>query len=471
VRPRLLPPPADERLNLGGGARIAAWIVLLIAVAGALVIANWIDAHGLAPVLVLAPLVFICSNVGGLGLFILLLALADPPPSAGAARKGLAVRMVGVNLGLAAAAVGFTSAWIVDTSKNNDVAGLAALLLLAVAIYLGTKAIRLVRRGWQYEAASASGILATDSRPPILYLRSFQDDGLRAPPTWTRMQKLFSYFSYATVFTVEQEVAAVLSPLGPVIAIGRPRESLPELGAARFYESDDRWQAKVISLMHGAGLVAIRLGETENLRWEIERALEAVPRSRLILFQFGGPSSRLDEFMDKRLGPAIDVSARRRPAWLWFLLSFLIGHGKELGKVYYFGAGGELRVRKMERLLSLKSFFLMAYRPAQSALEKAFGHVLAELKLAPTQRPKRTRRTAFLFAFFLGGMGAQHFYFGRKRRGWISVAFYWTLIPMLWGLVDSLRLLLADEEQFLHQFATPESPAAPATIHTPTLTA
>ena len=38
----------------------------------------------------------------------------------------------------------------------------------------------------------------------------------------------------------EQELAVLMGRLGPVVAIGKPGERLPELGAARLYVADDR---------------------------------------------------------------------------------------------------------------------------------------------------------------------------------------------------------------------------------------
>lgn len=39
--------------------------------------------------------------------------------------------------------------------------------------------------------------------------------------------------------------------------------------------------------------------------------------------------------------------------------------------------------------------------------------------------------TAFLFTFFLGGIGAHHFYLGNTGRGVVCALFFWTFIPAL----------------------------------------
>ena len=85
------------------------------------------------------------------------------------------------------------------------------------------------------------------------------------------------------VFTIEQELTRVLSRVGPVVAIGRPGDSLPELGAARLYARDDEWRAKVSELMLRARLVVIRAGPTPGLQWEIEEASRLLPPERVVL--------------------------------------------------------------------------------------------------------------------------------------------------------------------------------------------
>ena len=66
-----------------------------------------------------------------------------------------------------------------------------------------------------------------DSRPHVLYLRSFQTDAS------TPFKVLASGFT-----TEEEQLADVLRPLGEMVAIGRPGESLPTPGAARTYATD-----------------------------------------------------------------------------------------------------------------------------------------------------------------------------------------------------------------------------------------
>jgi len=103
----------------------------------------------------------------------------------------------------------------------------------------------------------------SSSRKPILYLRAFAIDD-RAND--------------------EQAIVKALRKVGPVIAIGRPNEEFPPLGAARFYVDHDHWQTKVADIVKVAQLVVWVTGTTEGLRWELNHLRQSLPPGRLILW-------------------------------------------------------------------------------------------------------------------------------------------------------------------------------------------
>ena len=126
------------------------------------------------------------------------------------------------------------------------------------------------------------------SQPPVIYLRSFNADQLTAKLEGS--------------FTEEEHLTHVLMHIGPVVAVGRPGEELPEAGARRLYVGDNEWQSTVEGLIKRARLVVIRTGLSGGLRWEFHKCLELLRPEQLLLVvdseaelnkmlaEIGGPS-------------------------------------------------------------------------------------------------------------------------------------------------------------------------------------
>jgi hypothetical protein len=90
----------------------------------------------------------------------------------------------------------------------------------------------------------------------------------------------------------EQSFEDAFEPLGDFIAIGRPREKLQPIGAARVYVNKN-WQQEVANYIAQARLVIIRPGESEGILWEIEQVLNTVPPERILFYlQFRGWKKR-----------------------------------------------------------------------------------------------------------------------------------------------------------------------------------
>jgi len=112
----------------------------------------------------------------------------------------------------------------------------------------------------------ASEAMGADSRAPILFLRSFADDKLqvdfgRLSPMEDSEKRSF-----------EETLVANLSSYGPVIAIAEP--GLPPVpGAARAYFKTHEWQPRVLDWMNRSRLIAIVVGQTRGIQWEVEKIL------------------------------------------------------------------------------------------------------------------------------------------------------------------------------------------------------
>jgi len=64
----------------------------------------------------------------------------------------------------------------------------------------------------------------------------------------------------------------------------------------------------------------------------------------------------------------------------------------------------------------------------------------------------RNRSVAIVLALFLGGLGVHKFYLGKNLHGFFYLAFCWTFIPALLGLVDVIRLLLQSDQAFAEAY-------------------
>jgi|GEM_PF-6066899 len=169
----------------------------------------------------------------------------------------------------------------------------ASAVLILVGSVGGVGGVLLRRAGKRLAMPSVAELLAADPRPPVLYLRAFDDDeaGHQAEFTvpWVGGQKLPTGFGASgEQTTFEELLAGELSWLGPVVAIGRPGDSraLPRVGAARMWVEDADWRDVVRGFMPRARMVVLLLGRIrgENgLAWEWAQLQAIAPPEQLLL--------------------------------------------------------------------------------------------------------------------------------------------------------------------------------------------
>jgi hypothetical protein len=163
------------------------------------------------------------------------------------------------------------------------VAGAGLLVLSRVPLELGRR-LAMRRLGT---------LIGADPRPEVLLLRSFADDRLRI-----RVRALNrSALDRAALRRWErfEEVLTVrLLEVGPVIAVGKPGERLPPLGAVRAYYGEDEWQRGVSGRMDSAALVVVNVGRTPAVAWEVDRARErrALGRTVFVIPPVASPERR-----------------------------------------------------------------------------------------------------------------------------------------------------------------------------------
>lgn len=151
-------------------------------------------------------------------------------------------------------------------ARKEGLLAMAGVLVLFLAYgRFHARIMLFIRRHFQPEALDA---LEEDPRPNILFLRSFHADNQFGVRTGNWLTTLFGKANVP----LEAALTEQFQDFGPVIAIGRPGEPLPPLGASRFYAPKDgeEWKRHVTEFASAAQLVVVMLGETEGLRWEYD---------------------------------------------------------------------------------------------------------------------------------------------------------------------------------------------------------
>ncbi len=328
---------------------------------------------------------------------------------------------------------------------------------LAAFLITARLGFQLLRSGWKYDVVSAEQLLARDPRPPVVYLRSFEADSelvLRPAVFWSKLTNVL--FDYMVTFSPEQELAEILNRVGPVIAIGKPGEPLPELGAARLYVSDADWKDKVTDMIARSRLVVIRTGSTPNLQWEIEQTMARVPRRQILLVSLGDAkkTAPFDQYFEQRFGPVIkSTTAVDAPIYIK-----LISIGKYMhGRIISFDESLQPREEPIGLKLSWTGLVLGLMRPYRDPIQSAMRRVFASLQLPWVSRNSQT--TAVLLAMFGGFFGLQYFYLGDRRRGFKYLAFFWTAIPWFVGLYDTVKFARLDAQEFDVKYGAPPEQA------------
>ena len=405
---------------------------------------------------VMAALYLTGANLLALGFVLLLAGLRGVPLfSRPRARRGAVVKMAGANAVILI--VAFTI--LNDEGQLGDewAESWMALPVIGLLLLVARTGMHLLRRGWKYDAISADEALEVDPRPPVVYVRSFEDDRQMAIAA-SRLRKVYeAVMQSMTVMSLEQELAAIMNRAGPVVGIGRPGESLPELGAARVYVDDAGWRETITGLMQRATLVVVRVGATQNLWWEIDRAVSILPPQRVVMVLLGTGDQRkpLDARIAQRFGRP--TSMRRRSGRLRTIVTQVLTTKKNvsLGVVIYFDRDGKAFEHPIELRYTVPGFLFTPYRPYKDSLEHAFQQVFPHLGI-PWER-RRSQVTAMLLAMFVGGLGVHLFYLGNTRRAIYYAAFFWTFVPAILGWRDAVRLASMEHRTFETLYR--ESPA------------
>ncbi len=219
--------------------------------------------------------------------------------------------LTGVYLG-ALASIGFAIEFVRYIATS--VAPRALLPLIAGIVFVGF-AVRAARAGQLALHPTAQELLDLDDRPPVVLLRSFEDDDLKFEeekvslagivyshdyPRAMKFAKGFAQFVNEVVrfellptdfgewvqkdmSPFESRMEKHLREFGPVVAIGKPGEDREVRGASRDYLTDEDWKTHVRGWLEKARLIVAIGGQSEGLRWELEQILKEGFADKLVI--------------------------------------------------------------------------------------------------------------------------------------------------------------------------------------------
>ncbi len=146
-----------------------------------------------------------------------------------------------------------------------------------IGFVMAGTSLHMIREGRGFFSLSAPELIGKDTRAPVLILRPFDED-------IELVDRNLPYgLNKAFGRSDEEILARVFAKIGPVIAIGDPKEQVPTLGAARLYLSDERWRAAAHELIERAQLVVITLGVSDGVSWELQEIARRVDPERVLL--------------------------------------------------------------------------------------------------------------------------------------------------------------------------------------------
>ena len=133
------------------------------------------------------------------------------------------------------------------------------------------------------DSSGARDVLLWDPRPPVLLLRLFSLDGLPVHVLDRRFsKKTFDFFAWMDKRSFEEVLTDEFEKVGPVVAVGRPGETVAPAGAAREYLPDAFWQERVLARAGEAQCVVMLVDDSAGMTWEIEHVNQAVGLQRML---------------------------------------------------------------------------------------------------------------------------------------------------------------------------------------------
>ena len=209
----------------------------------------------------------------------------------------VAYAMLGVTLMTVAICIYWLFSGTFDIS--NDLGGVAGIIAVPLLLTIAAFRSYILQN-----MPSATEAVEQDPRPPVLYLRSFDQEMLKfvhlkdeekaryntflnyagdvnLPPFEQAIYTALNSSALLTFGSVESEDVTfekyfrgeVMERIGPFVALGNPIDSLPTEGAFRDYQIDERWKDVFFNHSERAACILMQLGSSDNLQYELTAIL------------------------------------------------------------------------------------------------------------------------------------------------------------------------------------------------------
>lgn len=252
-------------------------------------------------------------------------------------------------------------------------AAVAGVTLLYLAIWIRRVAERV---GAVVNEAPRFGEDA--SRNDVLLLRSFKDDELLIRAVDPVVGRLGLLLGYRVRF--EEYIANLLTRERRLIAIGKPGEALPALGAVRTYFPDDEWQDAIDATVRRVGTIVMVAAGTGGFEWELNLLRRTGHLSKtLILIPPIGPEASVTRMQDilVRLG-LHTLTGFKSDEWDEWGFAFLftltgIGFTAEGKPVFYLAMGRDWAAYAGTTVSALEYLSGRSTPPEHGAIARQFG--------------------------------------------------------------------------------------------------
>lgn len=195
-----------------------------------------------------------------------------------------------------------------DITENLE--GLGAILVLPIILTIVNFRAYILQK-----MPTGAKALKEDARPPVLYLRSFDQESLKFVhlPEYEKKKyndlivyaddvdlppferKLFNLMNNSAILTANAPVygedvtfekyfrGEVTKRLGPFVALGNPIDDLPAEGAFRDYQTDESWKQVFFERAEQCACILMQLGSSNNLQFELTSILSRGMRQKLFI--------------------------------------------------------------------------------------------------------------------------------------------------------------------------------------------